>query len=181
MTAVDLGCVRTPISQKRLGSAYNPASCRPDAPWASGPQLGLSPALFATRRYAADAACPEWPLSGRHFSNLYFGYWPVSDVCPRPRAVFPLLTPSARRSPAAFRQRTPNFHIQELRCAFRQGGRFGGNSQQSNIERLASSVTCERIEIPTRPTKYSYKSSEPEACGLRILRCVYPRSGVRLP
>jgi hypothetical protein len=38
----------------------------------------LSPAFFfATRRYLAEAAYREWPLIGRHFSNLYFGFWPL--------------------------------------------------------------------------------------------------------
>jgi hypothetical protein len=43
---------------------------------ASGPQLAPDGHLFSTRQYLADAACWEWPLTGRHFSKLYFGFWP---------------------------------------------------------------------------------------------------------
>src|ERR1700683_1011596 len=39
---------------------------------------GLSASFFGTRRYLSKVACREWPLNGRHFSKLYFRFWPVS-------------------------------------------------------------------------------------------------------
>src|SRR5947207_14849899 len=41
---------------------------------------GQAPAYFATRRYLAAAARREWPLSGTHFSEPYFRFWPDSPI-----------------------------------------------------------------------------------------------------
>jgi hypothetical protein len=42
----------------------------------------LAPADFATRRYLAEAACREWPLTGTRFTTPYFRSWPIGDGQP---------------------------------------------------------------------------------------------------
>src|SRR5437773_12179494 len=55
--------VRSCFLPTGCAGGFGPATC------------GLAPAYFATRRYLAEAACREWPLSGTHFSKPYFRTW----------------------------------------------------------------------------------------------------------
>src|SRR5438552_18802665 len=63
---------------------YDLASCRQDAPEASGPQLAAGAGLlFATRRCLAAAACREWPLQIDISACCTMTFCPVSEPQPQ--------------------------------------------------------------------------------------------------